>query len=150
MDVRFSSAIHALTLISETGTPMSSEQIAASVGTNASYIRKLASLMKKAGLIDSRRGASGFWLVKGADQITLLDVYRAVRGTDEVHVFDLHQNSSDACAVGSSLGPVLTAMFRSMEREVELKLAAQTLEDCIDLMAEHVARGSEAATARRT
>ena len=41
MDTRFSSAIHMLILISEAETPMTSEEIAASVGTNASYIRKV-------------------------------------------------------------------------------------------------------------
>ena len=36
MDTRFSSAIHTLILISEAETPMTSEEIAKSVGTNAS------------------------------------------------------------------------------------------------------------------
>ena len=38
MDTRFSSAIHTLILLSEAETPMTSEQIAESVGTNARYI----------------------------------------------------------------------------------------------------------------
>ena len=42
MDTRFSSAIHTLILISEAESPMTSEQIAVSVGTNASYIRKIS------------------------------------------------------------------------------------------------------------
>ena len=47
MDTRFSSAIHTLILIAEAEVPMSSEQIAGSVGTNASYIRKITGLLKK-------------------------------------------------------------------------------------------------------
>ncbi len=47
MDVKFSSAIHMLILISESEDVMTSEEIATSVGTNASYIRKLSGLLKK-------------------------------------------------------------------------------------------------------
>ena len=36
MDTKFSSAIHSLIMISESETPVNSEQIANSVGTNAS------------------------------------------------------------------------------------------------------------------
>ena len=63
MDTKFSSAIHMLILISESDKPMNSEQIATSVGTNASYIRKLSTRLSKAGIISANRGISGFtWL----------------------------------------------------------------------------------------
>lgn len=61
MDVKFSSAIHVLILVSEAEYPMSSEQIAESVGTNASYIRKLTSRLSRAGIIQAKRGVSGFF-----------------------------------------------------------------------------------------
>ena len=64
MDTKFSSAIHALILISESETPMNSEQIAVSVGTNASYIRKLTTRLRKAEIIEGRPGISGFRLVR--------------------------------------------------------------------------------------
>ena len=64
MDTKFSSAIHTLILISEAQILMSSEQIAASVGTNASYIRKLTTRLSKAKIIEGRRGISGFTLKK--------------------------------------------------------------------------------------
>jgi DNA-binding IscR family transcriptional regulator len=44
MDTRFSSAIHTLIMIAGAETPMTSDQIAESVGTNASYIRKITGL----------------------------------------------------------------------------------------------------------
>ena len=64
MDTKFSSAIHTLILISEAQILMSSEQIAASVGTNASYIRKLTTRLSKAKIIEGRRGIIGFTLKK--------------------------------------------------------------------------------------
>ena len=47
MDTKFSVAIHALILVSESPRPLSSEQMAESVGTNASYIRKILALKKR-------------------------------------------------------------------------------------------------------
>ena len=71
MDTKFSSAIHTLILISESEMPMNSEQIATSVGTNASYIRKLTTRLRKSGIIEGRRGISGFKLVKKPEDISL-------------------------------------------------------------------------------
>ena len=62
MDTKFSVAVHVLILISEAPTPVSSEQMAESVGTNASYIRKILALLKKAEIVDGRRGISGYSL----------------------------------------------------------------------------------------
>ncbi len=100
MDTKFSSAIHALILISESQEPMNSDQIAESVGTNPSYIRKLTTRLAKAGIIEGRRGVSGFRMNKKPEEITMLDIYRAVNETENVHLFDVHQNPSDACIVG--------------------------------------------------
>ena len=68
MDTRFSSAIHMLILISESTEPLTSEDIAASVGTNASYIRKIIGLLKKKDIIESHRGVSGFTLKPKASE----------------------------------------------------------------------------------
>lgn len=135
MDTKFSSAIHTLILVSEAREPMNSDRIASSVGTNASYIRKLTSLMKKKGIIDSRKGVAGFSLSRSADSITLLDIYLAVTDADEVRIFDIHQNPNDVCIVGANIKPVLSEAFRDMEEEVERALSSRTLQDCIDDMA---------------
>ena len=50
MDTKFSVAIHTLIMISETDHLITSEDIAISVGTNASYIRKILALLKKEGI----------------------------------------------------------------------------------------------------
>ena len=134
MDTRFSSAIHTLILISEAETPMTSEEIAKSVGTNASYIRKVTGLLKRKGIIESRRGISGFQLLIPPRKLLLYDIYLAVSETDQVHVFDLHQNPSDRCIVGKHIRPVLSEIFRSVEEKAEQELKNTTLADCIDRM----------------
>ena len=51
MDTKFSVALHILTMISESKETLSSQALAISVGTNASYIRKVIALLKNADLI---------------------------------------------------------------------------------------------------
>ena len=78
MDTKFSVAVHVLILISESPTPINSDQMAISVGTNASYVRKILALLKKAGIVDGHRGISGCTLLIPPEQLTLLQIYQAV------------------------------------------------------------------------
>ena len=143
MDTKFSSAIHALILISESESPMNSDQIAASVGTNPSYIRKLTTRLRKAGIIEGHPGISGFHLLQKPEQISLFDVYRAVMETDSLHLFDLHQYPNDACIVGRNIRPVLGRLFRDMEMNTENRLQSMTLADCIGDMGRYIVEHSE-------
>ena len=140
MDTKFSSAIHMLILISEAETPMTSEEIAVSVGTNASYIRKVTGLLKRKGIIESRQGATGYQLLVGHEELTIYEVYQAVSETEQVHVFDLHQNPNDQCIVGKHIKPVLTDVFRSIEEKAERELRNTTLRDCMDRMQDEIER----------
>ena len=69
-------------------------------------------------------------------------MYRAVEETDHFHVFDIHQNPSDACIVGRNIRPVLGGMFRHAEEVVEDELAGATLADCMARMREEIDRNS--------
>lgn len=103
--------------------------MAASVGTNASYVRKVLTLLKRAEIVDSHRGVPGFSLRIPPERLTLLRVYRAV--TQERHLLDIHQNASDRCAVGRHIQPVLTGMFDRAESAFARALSEQTLAQCI-------------------
>ena len=131
MDTKFSVAVHVLILISEAPAPVSSEQMAESVGTNASYIRKILALLKKAEIVDGHRGISGYSLTVAPEQLTLLQVYRAVTEEPRLHLLDIHQNPSDQCIVGRHIRPALTEMFTDIEDAFARSLAGKTLADCI-------------------
>ena len=131
MDTRFSSAIHTLIMIAGAETPMTSDQIAESVGTNASYIRKLTGLLKKRGIIDSRQGIGGFALLVEPGALSLLRIYQAIAETERVRVFDLHQNPNDECIAGRHIQPVLADVFRGIEEKAEQELKNTTLADCM-------------------
>lgn len=140
MDTRFSAAIHTLILIANAEAPKSSEAIADSVGTNASYIRKLTGLLKKHGILDSRQGVCGFSLTKKPEELSLLEIYQAVSESEEVHVFDLHQNPNDLCIIGRHIRPVLTDVFREIEEKAQQELQTKTLADCIREMKAEIER----------
>ena len=131
MDNKFSSAIHTLILIAKSEKPLTSEDIAMSVGTNASYIRKIIGLLKKKDIVESHRGVGGFALKPKPEDLTLLQIYQAVNETDRPCLLDLHQNPNDKCIVGRHIKPVLSDMFAEMEAGFAAVLADKTLADCI-------------------
>ncbi|MDO4536736.1 MAG: Rrf2 family transcriptional regulator [Coriobacteriales bacterium] len=144
MDARLSSAIHTLIMIAGTDSPMSSAQIAQSVGTNASYIRKIAGLLKGHGIIESRQGSKGFTLLVPPEKLSLYQVYEAVSESREVNVFDLHQNPSDHCIVGRHIKPVLSDVFRGIDEAAERELRATTLADCMERLKAEIDREEKA------
>ena len=136
MDTRFSIAIHLLVLISESDELLSSAQMAGSVGTNASFVRKVLGSLKKAGLIDSHRGRSGFALKRPAGDISLLQIYQAVYGIDDVVLFGMHKNPNDKCLVGRYIQPTLEGAFEKIQKETEKTMSKTTLAECIESMRE--------------
>ena len=131
MDTKFSVAVHVLILISESPPPINSDQMAESVGTNASYVRKILALLKKAGIVDGHRGIGGCTLMIAPEQLTLLQIYQAVMEQPKPHLLDIHQNPNDRCVVGRHIRSVLTDMFGEVEYAFAHSLAEKTLADCI-------------------
>ena len=131
MDTKFSVAVHILILISESPPPINSDQIAMSVGTNASYVRKILALLKKAGIVHGHQGISGYSLLFAPKRLTLLQIYQAVMEQPKPHLLDVHQNPSDRCIVGQHIRMVLTGMFADVEDTFARSLSDKTLADCI-------------------
>ncbi len=132
MDTKFSVALHILTMISESKDTLSSQALATSVGTNASYIRKVIALLKNAGLIQSHQGKMGYQLSKSPKDITLLNIYFATQEISHISLFPVHQNSSPDCPVGKHIQGAVSPLFASAEAQLEKELAQQTLENVID------------------
>ena len=118
MDVKFSVAIHTLVMISESEKALSSQALATSVGTNASYIRKIISLLKTAGLVSSHQGRPGYQLTKSPEEITLLEIYYAAQAVDHISLFQLHQNSNQECPVGKHINEATVSVFTMVEKHL--------------------------------
>ena len=132
MDTKFSVALHILTMISESKDTLSSQALAESVGTNASYIRKVIALLKNAGLIQSQQGKTGYQLSKSPKEVTLLEIYFSTQEVNHISLFPVHQNSNPDCPVGKHIQAAISPLFASAEAQLEKELAQQTLEDVIN------------------
>jgi Rrf2 family protein len=129
---RFAVAVHILTLLEQGGgEPVTSEHIAGSVNTNPSLIRRLLAMLARAGLTTSQLGTGGgALLARPADQIALLDVYRAV--DDDGEVFALHRERPNPnCLVGRNIQSALTAHIDAATRALESEFADVTIADML-------------------
>ncbi|MNK68384.1 putative HTH-type transcriptional regulator YwnA [compost metagenome] len=84
-------------------------------------------MLKKGGLVDVRPGVGGASLRKDPNQITLLDVYRAVNVTEENQLFRIHENSNIGCLVGRNIENVLQDELRDAQSLMEQRLAHTTI-----------------------
>jgi Rrf2 family protein len=126
---RFSVAVHVLALIAYLdGKRLTSEGIAGSVGTNASFVRRLLSMLARAGVVESSPGVAGARLARPAGKITLLDIYRAV-DMEEEHRLAVHGDPDPRCTVGRHIESALDAAIAPAERAFESQLARRTLAD---------------------
>ncbi|MCS4486890.1 Rrf2 family transcriptional regulator [Staphylococcus americanisciuri] len=132
MDTKFSVALHILTMISESKEKLSSQALAESVGTNASYIRKVIALLKNAGLIQSYQGKTGYQLSKSPKDISLREIYFATQEIDKISLFPIHQNANLDCPVGKYIESAMIPIFSSVETYLEQELSQKTLDDLID------------------
>lgn len=140
-DTRLSVAIHILAVLSFSGKePRTSELLARSVNTNAVVVRRLLSLLKKAGLIDVQRGAGGATLSRRPENITLLDVYAAVVPTPKATPFYLHQNPSCNCYIGKNIHDALEAPYAKVNKAMQDSLAATTIAEIASFIEKRVSK----------
>ncbi|WP_042159580.1 Rrf2 family transcriptional regulator [Paenibacillus gorillae] len=126
---RFAVAVHILSLLElMKDTRLTSEYIAGSVNTNAVVIRRITGMLSKAGLVLTSPGVAGASLSRPADQITLLDVYRAVQSGGQEELFAIHDKPNPDCSVGRNIQSSLENVFSQAQLALENKLAALTLE----------------------
>lgn len=122
-------AVHILTLMAwSDDEPLKSDQVAESVNTNPVVIRRMLCELSEANLVVSQPGAmGGSRLSRKPNEITLLDVYRAVECPG---VFSLHrQPASRECPVGMNIEAVLGSVFAETNSAVEHVLSGITVKD---------------------
>ena len=129
-DTRLAVAAHILALLSFAGKEhRPSDLLARSVNTNAVVVRRLISQLKKAGLVDVRRGAGGTILNQKPQDISLLDVYKAVVPKPTACPFYLHQTPNCNCYIGRNIREALQAPFAKVNEAMLESLAATTIAD---------------------
>lgn len=134
---RFTVGIHILTLVELNKDGVSSsEYIAGSVNTNATLIRKITGMLKKAGLIEVKPGIAGAKLAKKPSEIALLDIYKAVDVVQEQELFSVHDNPNPDCPVGRNIQDSVLPILSAAQLALEKVLGAVTIEDILQDIAE--------------
>ncbi|MBJ6362823.1 Rrf2 family transcriptional regulator [Paenibacillus sp. GCM10012307] len=135
---RFSIAVHILSLLATAkDAHCTSEWIADSVGTNPVIIRKIIGQLKKAGFVGVRAGTGGAFLLIGLEQITLLDIYRAVEVVEEGELFHIHEQPNPDCPVGANIQAVLELIVRRAQNAMEAILADIPMAEFVSGLSEH-------------
>ena len=109
---------------------LTSTQIAKSVKTNPAYIRQLMAALKNASLISNTQGQANACLTKPADEITMLDIYRAVEGEKPLLHLDIDTNPE--CGVGIHVQLAIGDFYKEIQEAAEQKMRGITLQDIID------------------
>lgn len=124
---RFAVSLHILAyLVYRAGTAVPSAEIAGSVDTNPVVIRRLLSALVKARLVTAQKGATGgFSLASTPENITLLDVYRAVEPKPDHGMRSFAPNHK--CPVGAKIESILQTIFFKAQAGMEAELSHVTL-----------------------
>lgn len=128
---RFAVTIHILTLLALKQQPLTSKHIACSVNTNPVVVRRLLSLLAKAGLIHTQLGVEGgSTLAHPPHHITLHQIYHLIHPN---HLFALHPNQPDPhCPCGRNIQPILNNIFQQTETAIATVLTNTTLADIVN------------------
>ena len=127
---RFTMAIHMFACIDTfSDQKMTSDFMAASIGTNPVIVRKILQQLKAAGLIEVARGTGGVVITKPLDEITFLDIYRAVECAPDEELFHFHEKPNQNCPIGRNIHHVLDDKLSRVQKAMERELASITLAD---------------------
>ncbi|GEK57208.1 Rrf2 family transcriptional regulator [Marinococcus halophilus] len=130
MNSHFSLAVHSLTLLAhQSERAASSSFIAESASVHPVRIRKVLSLLKQHGLIRSKEGAGGgFVLSRPPEAVTLWDVYQITsKGTLQPRC----PEENPSCDVGANMKHVLGGVFSDGESVFGEHLDQYTIADML-------------------
>ena len=128
-------SVHIHCLVALEQPPVTSEKIAASIGTNPALVRRLMSRLKEAGILkaSTKLGATG--LGAEPDEITLLDIFNAVEQNKKL--FDIHVGSNPDCPVGVCIEDTLEGVYNGVYQNLETQLKNIKLSELMTCVRKH-------------
>lgn len=131
MTSRFTLAAHILGMLAWSdrarAKPVTSEEMARSINTNPVVVRRVLSDLRRAGLVDTKRGVGGgVTLARRADTITLRDAWEAVEEGEEI--FGRHPSGPNPCCqIGPLVAEFMEEVYGRAERAMKDSLEEVTI-----------------------
>lgn len=108
---------------------VTSNFLAGSINVNPVIIRNVLGLLSSAGIVEIKAGVGGASLAKSPDEITLLDIFKAVE--KEESLFHFHENPNPQCPVGRNVHNIMDSKLDTIQSAVENELSKITLSQLI-------------------
>lgn len=131
VNTQFSIAVHVMAGIGyQQGRCVTSAQLAQSVNTSPSFVRRVLAKLSSAGLVHATTGAGGSCrLARDPAKISLLDIYRAV---DAPKVFAIHRYREEkACPVSCNIKRAMGKVLGKTQKSMEVSLGNISLSEVI-------------------
>jgi Rrf2 family protein len=123
VNTQFSIAVHIMAgLAWRCGRDTTSAELAASVNTSPSFVRRVLARLSKAGLVETATGKAGAcWLARDARAVSLLDIYQAVEAPKAFSIH--HYTEQKACPVSCHIKSALDKALGKTQKAMEASLA---------------------------
>jgi Rrf2 family protein len=148
---RFTMALHALGMIAREGErsrggPVTSAALARSINTNPVVVRRVLADLRRAGLVETRRGVGGgVALARPASRISLRAVWESL--ADREQIFGRHPSGPNPhCPVGRCTADYLEELYGDAEEALKASLGKVTLAELQRDVAVRLRRGRGTAT----
>jgi len=127
-DSRLSRMLHVMIHMGHHDGPMTSDMIATMLNANPVVIRRTMAGLREQGFVRSEKGHGGGWtLAKPLEELTLLDIYRAV---GEPSVFAVGPAyDMPGCVIEQAVNATLKDVFAEAEQLLLTRFADVTLAD---------------------
>jgi Rrf2 family protein len=135
MTCRFTLAVHILGMLAwsmrDRGEPVTSEELANSINTNPVVVRRVLGDLRRAGLVETKRGVGGgVTLARSATAITLRDAYEAIEEGEDLFG-GYPSGPNPRCAVGPTLAVYLEEVFGRAEESLKKSLGRVTVDSMV-------------------
>lgn len=131
VNTQLSIAIHLMAGLGyNSGMDVTSSDLASSVNTSPSFVRRVLSKLSRAGLVHTATGKAGAcWLAKNPDRISLLDIYEAV---DPPKAFAIHRYPvQKLCPISRNIKASQEKALNKAQQSLEQSLRKISLADVI-------------------
>jgi Rrf2 family protein len=139
MNSRFAVATYALTFMSLALERMvTSDELAASINTHPALVRRMLSMLREAGLVETQLGpGGGARLARPPERISLLEVYQAIRPAEDLFAVGRISPNPD-CPMGGGIQSTLACVLSKPEQALHMALGRVTIRNLLDEAAARV------------